>query len=158
MTNPYTSPTAEVIETNSDSIEGLPRVSTWLVLLFSILTLGIYMIYWQYNRLAKLNPLIENKIPTIFLHIYLGLTLLSWAFQAYTAMAPDDAALMTTFAIVNSIGSIVGAVCFYIVLYKMRNRICDDLLKTERWGGIKTFFFSLLYINYKINEAHDQRS
>ena len=158
MTNPYASPTAEVIDTNTGSIEGLPRVSTWLVLFFSILTLGLYMIYWLYNRLAKLNALIENKIPTVLLHIYVGLTLLSWAFQGYAAMSPNETALVVTLGIVNSIGTIISMVCFYMVMYKMRNRICDELLKTERWGGIKTFFFSMFYINYKINQAHDKNS
>jgi hypothetical protein len=158
MTNPYASPTAEVIDTNTGSIEGLPRVSTWLVFLFSILTLGLYMIYWLYNRLAKLNALIENKIPTVLLHIYVGLTLLSWAFQGYSAMFPNEAGLIVTLSIVNGIGTIVSMVCFYMVVYKMRNRICDELLETERWGGIKTFFFSTFYINYKINQAHDKNS
>jgi len=159
MTNPYSSPASEVIETGSDSIESLPRVSTWLVFLFTICTFGIYMIYWLYNRLSKLNPLIENKIPLIFLHIYVGITILSWVFQASMFMSLGESALiMSTFEIVNGIGSIVSMVCVYMVIYKMRNRLCDELLKTQRWGGVKTFFFSVFYLNYKINEAHDQRS
>jgi hypothetical protein len=159
MTNPYSSPTAEVIETNSGSIDGLPRVSTWLVFLFTICTFGLYMIYWLYNRLAKLNPLIENKIPLIFLHIYVCITLLSWGVQAsmFTSLG-ESALIMSTFEIVNAIGSIVSMVCLYMVIYKMRNRLCDELLNTQRWGGVKTFFFSVFYLNYKINEAHDQRS
>jgi len=158
MTNPYTSPAAEVIDTNAVSIACLPRVSTWLVMLFSMLTLGLYIIYWLYNRLAKLNLRIENKIPIVLLHIYVGLTLLSWFFQGYVAISQDQTGFMATFAIINGIGSIVSVVCFYTVIYKMRNRICDELLDTDRWGGIKTFFFSVWYINYKINQAHDQNS
>lgn len=158
MTNPYASPTAEVIESNSDSIDGLPRVSTWLVFFFSMFSFGLYMVYWLYNRLAKLNPLIENKIPTMFIHLYLGLTLLTWFGQFYIASSPGDANLIATLGLVNSICSIVSLVFYYMVVYKMRNRLCDDLLKTERWGGIKTFFFSVLYLNYKINQAHDQNS
>ncbi len=151
MTDPYATPDAQVIESSSASIEGLPRFSTWAVFFLSMLTLGIYSLYWLYTRVGALNSSIENKVPMALVHGYVGLTILSWVFQLAILSDPEMAQL----AIANSVVQIVSLVCFYMVIFKMRNRICDDLLQTERWGGFMTFFFNVLYLNYKINEAHD---
>ena len=151
MTNPYASPTADVIENNDSSLGGLPRFSTWAVFFLMLFTMGLYTLYWLYNRTATINESVTNKIPVALIHLYVGLTVISWVFQIAVVVNPE----LTILALLTPLVSIAAMVFYYMVIYKMRNRICDDMLSTSRWGGIKTFFFSALYLNYKINEAHD---
>jgi magnesium-transporting ATPase (P-type) len=153
MTNPYASPSAEVIDESAGSIDALPRFSTWYVVLLSIVTFGIYTLYWLYSRVGKLNFAIENKVPMALIHGYLLLTVVSWFLQISGVLGStlDEG----TIGLLNGVISLVSFVLYYMVVYKMRNRICDELLKAPRWSGLLTFLLSMLYLNYKINEAHD---
>lgn len=155
MTNPYASPEAEVVQAGSSSIDGMPRFSTWMVFFLSIITFGIYGIYWLYSRVGKLNQLTENPVPVSLIHAYLGITIISWICQGMVGAESDSAGLI---GVVGLLASIASMIIYWVTIFKMRNRLCDDVLAEPRWNGFFTWFLNLFYINYKVNQAIDARS
>ena len=154
--NPYKSPEAAVIETSNES-ELSPifeRFSTWAVIGLSVITLGIYALYWLYTRTERLNQHTDAPIGSAFI---------SSAFVFYVlSLIPTLNYFMeinATLVAVMSLASIISPILMYVWFFKIRNRI-NQLLNTakgdESWlGPIYTFFFTIYYIQYKINSKID---
>ena len=156
MNNPYSAPTSDVnVIPETNGLHVLPRFSAWGVAGLTIITFGIYYMYWLYSRTTKLNNVVENKVP-----MWLGyLSIVSYLFYMAMNMIPESsiASLTVVFGILSVV--LVYIVSYYWWLYAVRSRITvlanDSNFKI---GGIKTFFFQPLYLQYKINQYHDQHT
>jgi len=154
--NPYKSPEASVIDTTIE--DGLSHVferfSTWATIGLSVITLGIYAIYWLYSRTEQLNKHSEAPISSAFINTTVVFYVLS-LIPNLNYFMEINATLIAAFGAV----SVVSFVLMYVWIYKIRNRI-NLLLNTgkgdDSWlGPIYTFFFTIYYLQYKTNSVID---
>ncbi len=151
--NPYKAPDAQLTKTGNDSsILKFSRFSAWGVFGLTIITLGIYPIYWMYTRATIVNSLHEKKISSALLNSLVVVTILSFLSNF---ISESGMALLLAGAVV----SIVYLVIYLMVLFKIRNRLQDIInrsSKTEHVLGTGfTFFFFTIYLQYKINQCID---
>ena len=146
VNSPYASPLAELVEKNDNQkIHEFTRFSAWGVFGLLIITLGIYPIYWHYTRAEKINSFHDNKINKAWL-IALVLSFILSIFMEFLGDSNIE-------LILSLVVSIVYLVAYIVVSFSIRNRL-QDITKT-RISGILTFFFSAIYLQYKINENID---
>jgi hypothetical protein len=156
--NPYAAPEADIALPSSgtaiDIINALPRLTTWAVIGLSIITFGLYSIYWLYNRTQKLNGVLseELKIPNWTI---MG-AMISYTFYIGLSVAVT---FIPDLAVLSGVFGVVYFVLFIIWVYKFRGAI-NTLTDTQRgdqvWiGPILTFFINIYYFQYKINQIHD---
>ncbi|WP_193162454.1 DUF4234 domain-containing protein [Microbulbifer hainanensis] len=127
------------------------RFSAWGVFGLSLITLGIYPIYWLYTRANIINQHHENKISMV----WLNLLVISFIIAFFGGFLGQSAAVATLLLATN----IVYMVSYLASLFKVRNRLQD--MMNERFGAkysvgpVLTFFFSAIYLQYKINQCID---
>jgi hypothetical protein len=121
----------------------------------ALFTFGIYGLYWLYSRVNKLNQLTENPVPVALVHSYIALAITSWVCQGMIVADPSNAEWAGA---LNLLATLVSVIVYWVTIFKMRNRLCDDVLGEPRWNGFLTWFFNMFYINYKVNQAIDARS
>lgn len=120
------------------SVPAPPRLHWALVLLFGLLTLGLFMLVWlfiQSNWIKKINPASQTTAQLV---IYVVLMLLSEALSA-------NRGLYVTL-------TLASYVVFYIALYSMRRSMLDHYNRVEPMGLILSpalvFLFSLFYLQH----------
>lgn len=163
--NPYVAPQADLdVPRESGDISVFPRFSTWLVLLLSVVTLGIYAFWWIYDRTRKLNTIAEDELPMGLVKTYIVLSLLGTFLPFVFAAVMINSAQGGAFVFVSLLGNLLsfaGFVLLEIWAFQFRNRL-NSLTNSqgkETWaGGVMTFFFTVLYMSYKINQHIDRRS
>lgn len=152
--NPYQAPESVVDSTESGRLSNVfERFTTWAVFGLSIITLGIYSVYWLYSRTRQINEFVPNPISQ-------GLK--------YTAIVCFGCSVLANFVSlvdpaiggVLSLIGLIGTVLYIIWAFAMRNRIHAYLgigpKDPRRLGPILTFFLSVYYLQYKINKFIDQ--
>lgn len=151
--NPYQPPVADLHDLQSDSkILNFTRFTAWGVFGLSVLTLGIYPIYWMYSRALTVNENHSNRISLGLLYGLVITTILSFASEFF---GDSDSAVL-----VSGVLTVVYIVLYLTVLFTLRNRL-QDIINTEKTpyisslSGVLTFFFNSIYLQYKINEAID---
>jgi len=143
---PYASPSADLLDKNDNQkIHEYKRFSAWGVFGLAIITLGIYSLYWLYSRAEKTNSLQEKQIAKHWLIGLVMTTILSFVVELL-----GDSAPVAILGLVISIGYLV---CYVVVAFGIRDGL-KNIIKTDL-NGILTFFFSSIYLQYKINEAID---
>ncbi|WP_078085607.1 DUF4234 domain-containing protein [Microbulbifer mangrovi] len=148
--NPYSAPTSDLSEATEDLISGnFQRFSAWWVFLLSIVTLGIYPVYWVFTRAQTANRIHEKQITAAWLVAMVALYALTFAAEF---IFPEMEGL---YLLVN-----VGYLVAYLTcLFKVKNRLQDLMSKstgsTYTLGPVLTFFFNAIYLQYKINEFID---
>jgi len=170
-TNPYSSPQSDVStnETNSGALGSVKRIHTFLLIVLTFITMGLYPVYWMINRSRAMNKLDTTKKVSM---ISLGLMLLSWV--AYIVVYVQ--AIMTIISLgaiseaqINAVmlanlpimgGLYLGMTVFYYIWTYSFRKVMHQAVGIEKgnplWiGGIITFFFSMLYLNYKINQISE---
>jgi len=150
--NPYRTPEAPLKQAvDKESILLFKRFTAWGVFGLTIVTIGIYPVYWMYSRATVINSFHENKISPVFLYTLVVAVILSTATLFF---GPGD-----TEVIIGGVITIVYFVVYLIVLFKIRNRlqviVNQTSDKTYNLSIILTFFFYVIYLQYKINECID---
>ena len=78
--NPYQTPEANLnISQSQGKIVNFKRFTAWGVFGLSVITLGIYPIYWMYSRALTVNDNHDNKISMGLLHGLIAATVFSFA-------------------------------------------------------------------------------
>lgn len=167
--NPYSAPDADLAVENSDSgvaaVKQFPRFTAWAVFGLSIITLGIYSYYWLYTRTTQLNNLSapENKIASWLPTTTIIVVILYWIMNFAPLMmggAMADPSMAMMIGIVSLVISIAYLVFYLMWIFGFRNRLnmLSGVNKGEAFwlGGVMTFFFNVIYFQYKINQMHDQ--
>lgn len=154
--NPYRTPDAELVKSaDASNVLKLGRFSAWAVFGLTVITLGIYPLYWMYTRAGSINKIHENKISSALLISLVVVTLLSFASNFLDQTQPE-------MVIGGMVVGIVYMVLYLIVLFKIRNRLQDILSQAQAGsfhvGPVLTFFFFCIYLQYKINQCIDSIS
>jgi len=148
--NPYEAPNSDLAVTTDDQISGnFDRFSAWWVFLLTIVTFGIYPVYWIYTRGQTVNRIQDNQIAPAWLYLAVIFFALTFVVEF---MAPEKVNL---YIIVN----IAYLVAYLGSLFKIRNRLQKMMSETTgstyTLGPVLTFFFNCIYLQYKINEFID---
>lgn len=151
--NAFEAPKADLSTPFTDNpILGMKRFSAWGVFGLSIVTFGLYLIYWMFTRVNNVNRISKvAKASIIAVYIYLGASIISNVVLYGFMLVNVSLAL-----------SLISLISFYVAIYSLRRALTEMINQgTENKvtiGPIKTFFFNVLYIQYKINEAIDNQS
>ena len=134
------------------------RFSAWFVFGLSIITIGIYPIYWMYTRAKIINSLHENKISSTLLTSLIIVTVLSYGLDFFGS--DNDLESEISIDIVGLFIGLVYLILYLVVLFKIRNRLQIIINRTSNQsyelGSVFTFFFFVIYLQYKINQSIDE--
>jgi len=151
--NPYQTPNSELdVKSGSSKILNFTRFTAWGVFGLSIITLGLYPIYWMYTRAVRVNENCDNPISMNWLYALIAVTVIDFAFM-FIPQTQGTAGAELSIRVVYFVVSLT-------VIFSIRNRL-QDIINADvgpigtHLSGIMTFFFSALYLQYKINEAID---
>jgi hypothetical protein len=129
------------------------RNPTILFIIFSIITLGIYPLFWVISRKKIINQLTESKIteslPTIMIIAYI----LGSFLQVYGASQGQEGVTA-----IGGLSNIIYYVLWIVISFQMKNVLKEFSDKNEMkisYNGFFTFLFTFAYINYKLNENID---
>jgi len=155
--NPYQTPEAELRSIGGNSrINVFKRFSAWGVFGLSVITFGIYPIYWMYSRSMVVNENFDNKINSGWLIGLIIVAILSFTSEFFLGQNQSS-------QILSLLITVAYMVVYLVVLFSLRNRL-EEIISDSgsafnvSIGGVMTFFFNAIYLQYKINEAIDNNS
>lgn len=130
-----------------------PRLHWALVLLFSVITFGIFAIVWFFIQASWIKKIDPRSQATPYLIGQLVLAVIG------AVMGESDAAGVNALGAVLTLGSYV---LFYCAYYSMRRSMLDHFNNVEpiglRLSGFMTFFFSMLYLQHHMTRIADWRT
>ncbi|WP_431096824.1 hypothetical protein [Polaromonas aquatica] len=142
QTDPFTKPVPPGGGMNGDAYPAPPQLHWALVLLFTLLTLGIFMIVWMFIQstwVRKINP--ASNVTTQFA-VYLVLAILG----QFLVEGSDN---------LEAVGLVVmlaSYVVFYFGAYSMRRSMLDHYNSVEpmqlKLSAAMVFLFSIFYFQY----------
>ena len=151
--DPYAPPRVVVADPIPAGCPQFPRFSTWWVFLLSIVTFGVYVPYWLYTRTKILNTMSRyDPIPIALPVALFVLFVVCAGIGLVDGIDPDRMGAKSFLAIAQWIYVIVTLICEF----SFRNRLNEDCMEgsdSPYWiGPVATFFFGILYLNYKLNQ------
>lgn len=157
QTNPYAAPEVEVV-TVENNVDILKRSSVVATILLSIVTLGIYYIYWLYTRTASINMVCQNKISNGFIILAIISFVASFCSGFAQGLYPESQQIEMATAIINIVATIISIVWLFSVRSRLNDMTFSKRGDTNWAGPILTFFFQIYYLQYKINRIQDQEA
>lgn len=153
--NPYKAPESAVESPTTGQLsEVFDRFTAWAVFGLSIITLGIYPIYWYFTRSQRVNTRTKSSISSAFINSAIAIWAISFIASFGEFIVPE-------IAIVSGILSLVIWVMMIVWSFKMRDAIHQYVgasKQTYAWANaFLTFFFGPLYLQYKINQIIDNQ-
>ena len=151
--NIYEAPEAELTQQNNGGnkpILNFDRFSAWGVFFLSLITLGIYAIYWLVSRTNKANALAKHQVNQNLIYGYIAIYAINIGL-AFTSI-PEGLS-----AIVSLASFVVGIIFVFSLRTSIKELINEGSNEPVHLGGILTFFFNVIYFQYKINEAIDNQ-
>lgn len=152
------------------SFQRLQRMSTTVLLLLTLGTLGLYVPYWLYTRTRLLNSLCPAKpVPSLVIALCMG-SILMFAILLFQFLnqIPDSAALEQLqnnpdFAKLMDVAMVVNFLqLLWAMLFCHRLNICTKAAPGDR--HYSSYFFlavahllivNIFYLQYKINQLID---
>jgi hypothetical protein len=127
----------------------LPTISIWLVLIMSFATYWLYSIYWFYSRASIINELRGGAIDLRFI-VALGIFSLASLVMDFIPIPALPEGILLTFFLANL------ALYFYVIftlIGEIEGIIYDSGAPNFQVAPFLAFFFSPVYLQYKINSA-----
>ena len=133
-------------------------MATPLVIVLSMVTVGIYLPIWFLIQRRAINELpspgkVGATLPLVALVLFCISTLMM-PLHLLEILPPDEARDMTIRAVENLV-NISGSVLVILLAFKVRQILVDhfgrQLGLPPQLSGIATFFFTIFYLQYKIN-------
>ncbi|MBB1422726.1 DUF4234 domain-containing protein [Pseudoalteromonas sp. SG43-7] len=151
--NVYEAPAANLTKNNESGdkpVLNFDRFSAWGVFFLAVITFGIYGVYWLISRTNKANALATKQISQGLIYGYLAL------YVANLILSITE--VLPVLSIIISLASILVGLIF---IFSLRSSISELINKGSsepvKLNGVLTFFFNIIYFQYKINEAIDQQ-
>ena len=134
------------------------RNPTILFIIFSVITLGIYIFYWIFSRKNSLNLISETKLNNAVVIIYFISAIGSYL-GSY--LGPNQGGFISQDSYLIDFSNLLGFVSFIsgiVISFKMKDILKEfsdnnEMIISYNW--FLTFFLNIMYINYKINENID---
>jgi len=160
--SPYAPPKARVADRESDT-HVLKHRSLWLMIVFFLLSLGLYYLIWFFRRRPGLNRLDSpRKLPmwplllaAAFFGVQFVLGLVAGSEPVPDVIGPVGSGVLTLLQLVVGITMIIQG-------FRIRDIIQDHatpppdpdqrFVERVQLSGLMTFFFSLFYLQWAINK------
>jgi magnesium-transporting ATPase (P-type) len=149
--NLYKAPESELdVKQESEGVGNFKRFSAWGVFGLSIITFGIYPLYWMYTRAKQLNTFHHNQISPNVLFAFLISIIVSFSFGFVGGIYEDN----TLISSLDGLFTLVYFILYLTVLFSLHNRLKE--ITGDNLNPVITFFGSVIYFQYKINVAIDR--
>jgi Domain of unknown function (DUF4234) len=162
--NPYAPPKAAVADQSSTSPTGLKRRRVIVMIVFTIVTFGLYYPIWFFRRRGALNLLNSpRKLRLWPLMIFCAVTVVDFVIGIVSGAAPSaqtiGGAATTVLAFVRLAVGILMVVQCFIIKDILEDHLAgpeDDIsqslfVERVKLSGLMTFFFQIFYLQYVIN-------
>jgi len=148
-----------VAPADDSSLLELKKGYVFFAILLTIITLGIYVPYWFKKHQKALNQLdSDKKLSGQAINIYFILVIGSTSFNFLIGFLPAfgiDWSFLSPF--INLV-SLVNVIFLLIFVFRVRRILLDHMAAhyrvVSKISGVLTFFFSIYYLQYKINSVH----
>ncbi len=146
-------------ENEHAGIAEFPRLNVMLFVMLTLITFGIYMVYWMYNRTMIVNRQVGSEgIPMAFISLAVTAFVVCIGFDIALRQEPTRMDLMLVYLVFALICNIL----FLVWIFKIRNRLhlMMQISKDHPYWckTIWTFLFLAFYIQYKINQTLDDET
>ena len=160
QTNPYAPPKAPVADPEPNT-HGLKRRSVLVMVVFTIITFGLYYLAWWFRRRRGLNRLnSEAKLPLWPLLLMLALYV-SQFFLGLFADVGDNQVVREQVEVFGVIFQLLVGIVMLVMTFRVKNMIEDHaepdadsgamFVEHVKLSGLMTFFFSIYYLQWAIN-------
>src|SRR5688572_16949810 len=160
-TSPYAPPRAPVADPEPNT-HGLKRRSVLVMVVFTIITFGLYYLAWWFRRRGGLNRLSSAaKLPLWPLLLMLALYLVQFFLGLSEDVGADDQAVRERVAMFGLIFQLVVAIVMLVMTFRVKDMIEDHatpdvdsgtmFVEHVKLSGLMTFFFSIYYLQWAIN-------
>ena len=131
------------------------KISIWLMLVLSLITLGIYVPIWFLRRRDALNKLSSSEklgsSGAIFVLVIFCISVLFFPVQ----LLSTDQSIISALDAVDRLINLVGGIILLVLAFTVR-RILDDHYNEHigmdlPFSKVWTFLFTFLYLQYKMN-------
>lgn len=159
--NPYAPPKAAVVDIAST---GLKQRSVLLMIVFTIVTFGLYYLIWFFRRRNALNALNSPRKLALWPLLLLSANLvLSVVLGIVSGGRPVEQAIGTMPAALYNLATIAIGLLMIWQCFVIKDIIEDHLAAPDdgttpsmfvervQLSGLATFFFSIFYLQYAIN-------
>lgn len=159
MGDPYKPPVVDVSPPDvrvKDTIQVFERFSTWYVFGLSVLTLGLYLVYWLITRSRKLNGL---KFVEPISETYMQITAAAWVLYYPVSIGEIFMRDNFTYLMFSKAFTLLTTIMVLVWAFMFRNRLNTFLerssTKSSKLGPVFTFLFQVLYLSFKVNQNLD---
>jgi len=160
--NPYAPPTAHVADREPDT-HGLKHRSVWLMIVFLVISFGVYYVIWFFRRRAGLNRLDSSrKLPmwplllwAAFFGVQFVLGLVAGSRPLPEVIGAVGDGVLTLFQFVVGITMIVQSFAVKDIIQDHATPPPDPdqrFVEQVQLSGLMTFFFSIFYLQWAINK------
>ena len=138
------------------------RNSTFLYIIFQVITFKFYEYFWMFSRINYLNKISKSKISYALVKLFIISVIFSISLNVYSTILIyeniDDNVQGESFFVYGIISSIFSFIIKLLVAFSMKKVLKEFSDNNEikiSYNRFFTFLFDFLYINYKINENID---
>jgi len=138
------------------NIDSFQKQSVLAVIGLVIITFGFYFPFWLRRQTKVINlSFPSDKIGMWFFPLSICFTISSFAMNIPSVIMGDNSIIW----LVDNIIDVIDGAIILVWAFKLRNRM-NLLLRakggTELWfNGPATIFFTIIYLQYKINKIKD---
>lgn len=130
----------------------LKKTSVPLILLLSLLTMGVYYPVWFIHQMDSFNAM-NSKVKLqkgafITVIILFVLSVIS-AFASVGLEGTAGADAVRAFDLMSRFFNIAGGIILLVESFRVKRILSEHF--NSKLSGIATFFFNVLYLQYKIN-------
>jgi hypothetical protein len=141
---PFTQPVAQHYSGADPSYHAPPKLHWALVLLFTIFTLGIFMLVWIFIQSSWVKKIDPTSNAT---KLFIAYLVMIFGGQILTGVAGDGIQLLIGLLLV-----LASYIVFYIGVYSIRRSMLDHYNSVEpmslKLSRVMLFFFNCIYLQY----------
>ena len=130
------------------------RNHTILFIIYSVITLTIYLWFWVFSRKKIINQLTESKINESLPVIFVIAAILSSVLEVYGGTQLNGGSAIGLSILLQLISTVLMVVIAF-QMKKVLKEFSDNNEMKISYNGFFTFLFNFWYINYKLNENID---
>ena len=159
--NPYAPPTAHVADREPET-HGLKYRSLWLMILFTLISLGLYPLIWFFRRRPGLNRLDSpRKVPMWPLLLAAASFVVQFVVGLVAGAEPVSDVIGPAASGALTLLQLVVGITMIIQCFRIKDIIQDHatpppdpdqrFVEQVQLSGVMTFFFSIFYLQWAIN-------
>lgn len=161
--NPFTPPESDLRPSRKGQqfIQEFPRLPTMLFVGLGLLTLGLYIYAWIYTRNAMMNRCVPEgkRIPSWLSNSTVALGVITFCMSALGMLLPESSigkGMIEAQSIFAMVSFFVTMIWFF-TFRGLLNALAGAQPGQKLWiNGIILVLFTAYYLQYKINQIHEQ--